>query len=157
MTAVAAVDTGERLCDQRSDGEVVAWKWHRGWGCVTKNKNGSIGWARIIQATTTDLPPGHICRIHLCANDPCTAMWPPHKWGAFPPPTHLRAVPEPAVFSAVAAPLAPEWSSTPSAPPEVEHPPVVEQHTFSRARIFDVPFLTNIDELEQGEESILEV
>ena len=125
MTAVAAVDTDERLCGQSSDGEFVAWQWHRRWNCVLNNKNGSIGWARIIQSTKTDLPPGHICRINLCANDPCTAMWLPGKDGHFLVPTHLRAVPEPAVFSAVAAPLAAEPAIVEPAA-VAEPPPVVE-------------------------------
>ena len=33
----------------------------------------------------------------------------------------------------------------------------MEHQTYSRARIFEVPFLTNCEELQQGEELILEI
>jgi hypothetical protein len=67
-------------------------------------------------------------RFHLCANQPCTAMWPLSSYTAAPPPKHLRAVPEPDVFSAVAAPppAEPAVAAPPPAEPAVAAPPPAE-------------------------------
>ena len=32
-----------------------------------------------------------MCRIHLCAHSPCTAVWPVSKYGMTGPPLHVQA------------------------------------------------------------------
>ena len=70
-------------------------------------------------------------RIHVCANEPCTAMWKMNTYTNVPPPNHLRAVPEPDVFSPVAAPppAEPAVAAPPPAEPAVAAPPPAEPAT----------------------------
>ena len=63
-------------------------------------------------------------RIHVCANEPCTAMWALNSYTVAPPPNHLRAVPGPDVFPPVAAP--PPAEPAVAAPPPAEPATVVE-------------------------------
>ena len=76
-------------------------QWNRTWSAVTKNKSGTTGFATILQSSSAARPIGGVCRIHLCAHNPCLARWPDNKYSiARGPPMHLQPVQ--AVSSAVA-------------------------------------------------------
>ena len=89
-------------------------QWHHAWRRVTKNENGTTGFATILQSSSEARPIGAVCRIHLCAHNPCMARWPDSKYGIVGPPMHLQPV-----FSAVAQSSAPPAVAEPSAPPAV--------------------------------------
>ena len=90
-------------------------QWHHGWSTVTKNPNGTTGWATMLQSSSPKRPIGTVRRIHLCAANPCLARWPASKYGVWGPPLHLQLVEAPDVPSAVAESSGQAASSAPSA------------------------------------------
>ena len=87
------------------DGGEYAFKWHREWSIVKKNHNGTTGWAQMVHSTNAAHPTGALCRIHICAHNPCSVIWPASKYGLAGPPLHVQEGPKP-ILSAVAG-LAP--------------------------------------------------
>ena len=64
-------------------------RWNRSWGRVTKNANGSTGWADVLSRSCGGGQTN--IRVHRCANNPCTALWVDSKHGyGLPPPIHLQ-------------------------------------------------------------------
>ena len=74
------------------DGGHYEFQWHCQWGGPKTNDNGTSGWAKIVKSTNALHPPDAICRIHLCAHNPCQAVWPATKYGPLGPPMHLQEV-----------------------------------------------------------------
>ena len=82
-------------------------QWYHGFSRVTKNGDGTTGWATIIHTTNLAVRPRTICRIHLCKHSPCRAVHPASKHGAVGPPMHLQKVPKrTAVDESSGSPLA---------------------------------------------------
>ena len=104
---------------------VYEFRWHHSWSRVSYGKNGATGWARILQSTNPDNPANNICRIHVCANNPCTANWEVSKYGDKPAPYHVQLKQLP--FAAVAESLAAQSSSSSAAPPDVVQITVAEE------------------------------
>ena len=46
------------------------FQWHHSWNRVSHTKNGTTGWATILQSTNPSNPANNICRIHVCAHNP---------------------------------------------------------------------------------------
>ena len=115
------------------------FQWYYGFTKVTKNQNGTTGWATIIHTTNPAVKPRSICRIHLCAQDPCQAWHAASKYGEVGPPIHLQRVPKrTAVAESSGSQLVAESSGSqlsrhnqlePLAPPEP--PPVAPTCTAS--------------------------
>ena len=58
---------------------------------VKKNPNGTTGWAHISRRSGgVKHDPPDLCRVHICRNNPCTAVWPDSKYGPLGPPIHVR-------------------------------------------------------------------
>ena len=51
-----------------------------------KNGNGTTGDARVVQSESRV----GVHRLHLCANQPCTANWEVSRYGLYGPPEHVR-------------------------------------------------------------------
>ena len=96
---------------------VYEFKWHHLWSRVTQNKSGTTGWATILQSTNESNPAKNICRIHVCAHNPCIAVWDASKYGDKPPPYHVEL--KKLTFAAVAESLAAQSSFSSAAPPDV--------------------------------------
>ena len=80
-------------CHDVNGGGYYEFQWvHKWWGRVTKNPDGTTGWATIIHSTNPACRLRTQCRIHLCAFNPCTAIHPATKYGKVGPPLHLREV-----------------------------------------------------------------
>ena len=62
----------------------ATWQWEP--TKPTRNAAGVTGWA---------LCGDKVKRLHVCANNPCSARYPPSKYGLYGPPTHVRLI-EPA-------------------------------------------------------------
>jgi hypothetical protein len=71
---------------------------------VKTNENGTTGWATIIHSANPACMPRTQCRIHLCAFNPCRAVYPATKYGAVGPPLHLQEVQKQGALPAVAEP-----------------------------------------------------
>lgn len=98
----------ETLCGETThdkDAGYYEFQWHHEWMKVTKNPNGTTGWATIIHSTNAAVVPKTVCRIHLCAFNPCKAWHPTSKYGLVGEPIHLRSV-ERRDSSALAEPIA---------------------------------------------------
>ena len=122
-------------------------QWHHAWRAVTKNKNGTIGFATILQSSSEARPIGGVCRIHLCAHNPCMARWPDSKYGIVGPPMHLQPV-FPAVAQSSAPPAVAE-SSAPCAVAESSAPPAVAEFSAPLAPLC-VPHGTKAETDEGG-------
>ena len=55
---------------------------------ITKNPNGIIAWADVLHRSCGGAPKD--ARVHLCAKNPCSAMWDASKYGQMPVPIHLQ-------------------------------------------------------------------
>jgi hypothetical protein len=75
-----------------TDAGHYAFQWHRAWAGVTKNPNGTTGWATILQSTNPAYAPKNVRRLHLCAFNPCKAWHKASKYGDFGEPLHLQQV-----------------------------------------------------------------
>ena len=72
------------------------WEWDpSAQSKVTTHRNGTTGWGRILRSINAKHLAGSIMRIHMCAQQPCLARYPPSKYGLLPPPVHMREVPNP--------------------------------------------------------------
>ena len=107
------------------------FQWHHSWEGVSRNKNGTTGWARILQSTNPSNPAKNICRIHVCANNPCTALWDHGKYGKKPVPYHVRLKKE--SFAALAESIAPLSASSSAASSAA--PPVPEEGPKSSSEV----------------------
>ena len=97
----AHVPVIQTLCAQCADGGYYEFHWTE--GKAYTNKAGTVGWATVTHTTNTAvMSTGPGVRIHLCANDPCSNLFPMTKFGLIPPPMHLREVPKQRQLSAVA-------------------------------------------------------
>ena len=87
----------------------------------TPNPDGTTGWARVITCSSGEgpLPVGELCRLHLCAFNPCRAEWKPSKHGKWGKPVHIQRLDwkPPAGADAEAA------SKPPPASPPLPPPP----------------------------------
>ena len=64
---------------------------------VKKNPNGTSGWATILHSTNPTYSPHALnpqYRIHLCAFNPCRAVYTASKYGNVGAPLHLQEVPK---------------------------------------------------------------
>lgn len=119
------------FCGQSSDateGGQYKLQWHYGMTRPTKNVNGTTGMATILQSTNAAYMAGLVSRIHLCAHNPCTAMWTASKYGLAGIPMHLQELQAPSL-AAVEAAVAEPSNEAPSPLAElapVEPVPVVE-------------------------------
>ena len=110
-------------CKDAKDEGTYECEWHHTWAQVTKNSNGTSGWATILQSTNAARPKGTVCRIHVCSQYPCTA---PEKYSLFGWRMHLQPVHKPAESPAVAespTPLIESLPPMPSEPPPPLAPP----------------------------------
>ena len=91
-----------------SDGAVFTVKWLWTPSRPTRNDNGVTGWAD---------HNGNLIRVHVCAHNPCNAVYPPSKYGNLPAPKHGRLLLEP-------PPSAPPPETEPlaSQPPAIAEP-----------------------------------
>ena len=71
--------------------ERIEFQWYEGISKRRKTSYGTAGWARIFRRSggVKDEPPT-LCRLHVCADDPCTARWPAGKYGHNPKPIHVQ-------------------------------------------------------------------
>ena len=82
-------DDGDRFFG--CDGDVhYEWKWEYGASKPKANENGISGWAKLISRSSGIQADEGTCRVHLCAHDPCKAVYPASKYGCIPPPMHLQ-------------------------------------------------------------------
>ena len=122
------------------EGNLHQLKWDRSLAKITKNKNGSTGFARVVSSDSLD---GDV-RIHLCSQQPCAARWGYGEYGnqGHGPPMHMQpfvsppAPPPAAAVSgvtasaasaepAIAAQQAPAVAGPGAEPPEASPPDVV--------------------------------
>ena len=80
------------------------FKWLPAKGRLTRNENGTTGWANIIHSTNPTIVCHGSYRVHLCKHNPCRAWHNDTKYGGIGPPMHLQEVPPPGEPSAVADP-----------------------------------------------------
>ena len=108
----------------RCDGELIEFQWDVSVSKVTKRPSGKSGWAYITRRSGgVILSPPQWRRIHFCANNPCTAVWPASKYGHNPVPVHLQPAAWSAELEALAAATALGGSSsTESAPAPLLEP-----------------------------------
>ena len=86
-----------------NDGGYYAFQWHELWRRVSKNPNGTTGWATIIHSANPVVLPNTVRRIHLCTFNPCQAWWRnASKYGDVGPPIHLQKVEKKCESAAVA-------------------------------------------------------
>ena len=109
------------------------FQWHHLWNRVSTTKNGTTGWATILQSTNPSNPAKNICRIHVCANNPSTAVWDHTKYGDKPAPYHVQL--KQLTFAAVAESLVAQTSSSSAAPPDVVQIPVPEEGPKSSSEV----------------------
>ena len=67
-------------------------RWDTSMSGITRNHNGSTGWARVIRSSGGDVPDGSCRRVHKCAHSPCEAQWKNSKSGLQGPPIHVQEV-----------------------------------------------------------------
>ena len=116
MSSLAAATT---ICGQSSDakyGGQYEWEWVHSLSQPTKSPKGTTGWAKILKSTNAAYPPGNVCRIHTCANNPCLAMRPDSKYVHVGPPLHLQAVTPISVIPGTVDPSAASSASAVAAP-----------------------------------------
>ena len=129
------------------DGSLYGWVWIL--GKKRSTNKGTTGTCEIRYSNNAARRPGGQCRIHLCAFDPCTAVYDQGKYcfwkDVAPVEMHLQERPRPAVLPMVAeaseeaphpppepaplAPLPPPDEPPPPAevlPPPADTPPPVE-------------------------------
>ena len=85
-----------------------------------KTAGGKSGWAKVVSRSIggVGLAPGTASRVHVCANNPCTAMWTISKYGAVGKPLHLQ----PTEWKPSVGHDAPPASDIADAPPPQPHP-----------------------------------
>ena len=71
---------------------------------VTKNPNGSTGYATVIASSRAEVVVGANIRVHTCAHSPCHAHYSDSKYGLVGPPIHVQLCAAPAAGPAVAGP-----------------------------------------------------
>ena len=71
-----AAEDATGFCGRCLDGFCYEVTWHHEWTRVTPRAAGTTGWATVLRSTNPKLSVGTVTRIHRCANNPCTAMWP---------------------------------------------------------------------------------
>ena len=82
-------------CAGKSDGWYYEFKWvHEppSFTKVTKNVNGTIGWADVVRTTNPHVKAHSRHRMHRCAFSPCTADHAAAKYGNVGPPRHAQEV-----------------------------------------------------------------
>ena len=90
--AVAASNPDEffgesTIADQQGKYEL---RLHRIWNLPSTNKNGTTGWATVLQTTNPKLNVDDVRRFHKCAFNPCRAVWDRSKYGQFSVPIHVQ-------------------------------------------------------------------
>jgi hypothetical protein len=79
------------------DGWEAELEWLAGWQRQTTNKNGTSGWVTVLSVSEDCKAPGvevgGKLKVHLCANNPCTARHSDSKHGGFPP-EHFQKIAE---------------------------------------------------------------
>ena len=63
-------------------------KWNLSLGKVTWSVYGAIGWVTVLRHSCGGEPS--LQRVHLCAHNPCNAMWPTSKYGVHRVPVHMQ-------------------------------------------------------------------
>ena len=125
--------TSKEVCSYKDEftvqddaGVIFKVRWELSPSIPTANKSGANGWATRDGVSAT--------RLHVCANTPCSAVYPASKYGDRPPPKHARlvapaplaaaesathvALPTPAAGSAEMEALQAVVVTTTAAPPE---------------------------------------
>ena len=109
------------------------WHWMADPTRVTTNPRGTTGWGKLVRSTNVSYPAGKAIKIHLCAHNPCQAIWADSKYGLTGPPVHMQritrfdsdaAVAEEVPPPPVGLPRPPEDRSPAPPPVELPHTPV---------------------------------
>ena len=85
---------GDDMFYGRTDaGHVLELHWDKMWAMVSVIPRGSSGYGRVLRSSGgSDLGDGVRRRVHMCAQNPCTARWPAAKYGLVGPPIHFQKV-----------------------------------------------------------------
>ena len=116
-SAVAGRVTGE-TSDAGYFGQ-YQWDWLHEPTKVTKNKGGTTGWGKVFCSSNPDHPAGAVLRIHLCANNPCTARWRVSSYGLVGVPVHMQQI---TCMGPTASPLHPLVAAPPAQIPQSRAP-----------------------------------
>lgn len=79
---------------------------------VKRNKDGTTGWARVLETTDPAQEVGRSIRVHKCAHNPCNAIHPDSKHGLMGPPLHVQEVNDTEMPAVAVVPCASASSST---------------------------------------------
>ena len=104
------------------DGNLHQMQWVTTTCRVTKNPNGSTGFARVCKS---DILTGEV-RVHLCSHSPCTARWDPSKYGVYGEPKHMQPAAAPVVEESAASAELTEPPTLSSAVAEDAEPVILE-------------------------------
>ena len=72
-----------------------AWEWIPDGTAPTKktrNANGVTGWGRLLRSSNPRHGPGEICKVHVCAHNPCKVRWEVTKYGMWGSVTHMQTI-----------------------------------------------------------------
>ena len=115
----------------QTDHDRFEFTWDNSFLRSKKNKNGTTGFVHIYRRSGgVKHDPPDLGRIHVCKNDPCSAIWEPSKYGPLSVPIHVRQLEWTAdleaelngdAHGAGGDPSAP--SESPPLPPPSEPPP----------------------------------
>ena len=73
------------------DGHLLEFRWDTR-SKPSNRKGGMTGQAYVLRSSGGDFRDGACHRVHKCAHNPCSARWPPSKYGLDCPPMHLQEV-----------------------------------------------------------------
>ena len=73
------------------DGHLLELRWDTR-SKPSNRKGGMTGQAYVLRSSGGDFRDGACHRVHKCAHNPCSARWPPSKYGLDCPPMHLQEV-----------------------------------------------------------------
>ena len=71
---------------------------------LTKNSNGTYGWAIVVESSNAIYGPGTHIRVLICAHNPCRVVYSDTKYGPYGPPVHMQCI---TCMGPTAAPLLP--------------------------------------------------
>ena len=69
----------------------LEFEWNHELSRVKKNHNGTTGWGHIHRRSGgVKHNPPDLSRVHICRNNPCSAVWPESKYGVYGAPIHVQ-------------------------------------------------------------------
>ena len=101
------------------------FQWYFGATQPKRNTNGTSGWATVISRSCGTVPDMPTIRVHLCAHNPCAAVFPDYTY-PMGPPLHVQqtAWRPPAPLAGAPGPGAADVGEPPPPPPPAPPPPL---------------------------------